>query len=69
MPFNGRLLAWIEPRDDEGFLAAFVGEPAAAIRAPATQLCSSRGDAEEWIEHQAASLGLAVKWVSCPPKR
>jgi hypothetical protein len=66
---NGKLLAWIELRDDEEFLAAFVGEAAADVRAPATQLCSSHSGARQWIENQAAAFGLPIKWVTKPPKR
>jgi hypothetical protein len=40
MPHNGKLLAWIEPREDDRFVAAFVGSAAGttAERAPATRL-------------------------------
>ncbi len=69
MLLSGKLLAWIEPRDDEDFLAALVGEGTADIRAPATQLCSSLSDARQWIEDQAAALGLPVKWMTKPPGR
>ena len=40
MPQRGKLLAWIEPRSGDEFLAAFVGG-AATERAPATELCAS----------------------------
>jgi hypothetical protein len=64
LPESSRLLAWIEPRDDEAFLAAFVGKPVADRRAPATQLFASPDEARQWIEHEAAALGLPVEWVS-----
>ena len=32
-------------------------------RAPARQLCSTSDEAREWIEDQAAALGLPIKWV------
>jgi hypothetical protein len=68
---DGKLLAWIERRGADEFVAAFVGEGAArgspthpAGRAPATKLCLSPEDARQWIEDQAAALDLPVKWVS-----
>ena len=68
MPDRDKLLAWIEPRTSDEFLAAFVAAPLAAERAPATQLCSSPDDARQWVEEEAATLGVAIKWVSEPPK-
>ncbi len=62
MPQDRDLLAWIEPQAD-GFMAAFVGAAAAPGRAPATQLCASPDEAQEWVEEEAATLGLRVKWV------
>jgi hypothetical protein len=67
MPTKGKLLAWIEPRSDDLFLAAFVGAEASS-RAPAAQPCPSRTEARAWIEDQAAALGLPVEWVGRPPK-
>jgi hypothetical protein len=64
----GTLLAWIEPHSDDEFVAAFVGEGAAAQgRAPATQLCSTPADARLWIEGQAAAFALPVKWMGQKP--
>jgi hypothetical protein len=68
MPDRDKLIAWIEPRTSDEYLAAFVAAPFAAERAPATQLCSSPDDARQWVEGEAAALGVAIKWVSEPPK-
>jgi hypothetical protein len=54
---SDRLLAWIEPRDDGIFLAAFVAAQA-VNRAPATKFCSSRDEAHEWILTQAEELAF-----------
>jgi hypothetical protein len=66
MPQSTRLLAWVEPRGDRAFLAAFVGG-AAATRRPATQLCDSPELAREWVEDQAAEVGLPVEWLEAAP--
>ena len=66
MPDN-KLLAWIEPRSDREFTAAFVSIPTASRRAPATYGCASRGEAREWVEVQAAALGLPVEWIDRSP--
>jgi hypothetical protein len=54
MQAAGILLAWIEPRGGDRFLAAFVGaygpRRVPTTRAPAAQLCSSHADARKWIE-------------------
>jgi hypothetical protein len=63
----GKLLAWIEPRDYGEFVAAFVGAAAARERVPATQPFLSRAEARQWIEDQAAALGLPIEWVPGPP--
>jgi len=72
---NGNLLAWIKPCSDDAFIAAFVGEDAAAGacqdfpgRAPATQLCSSSQQARRWIEEQAAALDLPLRWLTDGPR-
>ncbi|HWA80072.1 MAG TPA: hypothetical protein VG848_07145 [Acetobacteraceae bacterium] len=65
---NGTLLAWIERRDDE-FLAALVGAPVADIRAPATRLCPSPAKARQWIEDEAAALGLPIQWLAGRPRK
>ncbi len=64
LPESSRLLAWIESRHDEAFLAAFVGKPLADRRPPATQLFVSPEEARQWVECEAAALGLPVEWVS-----
>jgi hypothetical protein len=67
---SGNLLAWIEPGGTDEFIGAFVGEDAAPGpapgRAPATQLCASPDEARQWVEEQAAELGLPIKWVGDP---
>jgi hypothetical protein len=58
MPRNGRLRAWIEPRDDARAVAAFVGATATAVRrAQATRLCASQCEAKRWIEAEATGIG------------
>jgi hypothetical protein len=66
---NRHFLAWIEPRGSDEFLAAFVGEPVARQRAPATQLCSSAGEARQWVEREAAAVDIPVKWVPQAPEK
>ena len=69
MPDN-KLLAWIEPRsDDQEFTAAFVSVPTASRRAPATYRCASPDEAREWVEVQAAALGIPVEWTDRSPAR
>jgi hypothetical protein len=68
MPLRSKLLAWVEPRNDDEFLAAFVGG-AATRRAPATQLCASPAEARQWVEDQASEVGLPVEWLSAAPQR
>jgi hypothetical protein len=67
MPRWSRLLAWVEPRNDVEFLAAFVGG-AATTRAPATQLCVSSAEARQWVEDEAAEVGLPVEWLAAAPE-
>jgi hypothetical protein len=67
VPQSSKLLAWVEPHRDQEFVAAYVGG-AATKRQPATQLCASPDDARQWVEHEAAALGLAVAWVSEAPE-
>ena len=69
MSRSNKLLAWIEPRGDHEYLAAFVGAPAASQRAPAVQLCSSRDDARHWVDGEAAALDVTVEWVTEAPRR
>jgi hypothetical protein len=75
MTISGKLLAWIESRNAAEFVGAFVGEDPvhggrghSPGRAPATQVCSSRDEARQWVEEQAAALALPVKWVSGAPR-
>lgn len=71
---SGDLLAWIEPRSADTFVASFIGEEAVPDarrgfrgRIPAQHLCASTNDARNWVKEQAAELGLAVKWLSYRP--
>ncbi len=73
---NGKLLAWIQPRNADEFLAAFVGEDAApcsrndyAGRAPAVHVCGSPDEARRWIEDQASAFALPVEWINDAPGR
>jgi hypothetical protein len=66
MPQSSKLLAWVEPRGSQAFLAAFVGG-AAVARQPAEQLCASHDEARQWIEGQAGELGLPVEWLNEAP--
>lgn len=65
-PDNGRLLAWVVPHGSD-FVAAIVGAPAAHVRAPATQLCSSHPKAVEWVKDEAAAVGLSIDWINDGP--
>ena len=58
---NGALRAWIEIQGDR-IIAAFVGADESR-RAPATRVCTSRTEAQHWIEAEAAALGLPVTWA------
>jgi len=69
MTQDSKLLAWIEPRDDDAFLAAFVGKPAARQRAPAIRLCASTDEARQWVEREAAEFGLPIEWITAAPVR
>jgi hypothetical protein len=68
MPRRSKLLAWVEPRDDDEFLASFVGG-AATKRPPATHLFASAGEARQWVEREAAEFGLPIEWLSAAPER
>jgi hypothetical protein len=69
MPDN-KLLAWIEPRSgDQEFTAAFVSVPTASRRAPATYSCASPDEARQWVEVEAAALGIPVEWTDRSPAR
>ena len=66
MPQRSKLLAWVQPQNDDEFVAAFVGG-AARQRMPATRICASVDKAREWVEHEAAEFGLPVEWLSMAP--
>jgi len=57
------LLAWIEPADGDGVLAAFVASPA-RTRQPATRRFASPDEGRQWVEREAAMLHIPVEWVS-----
>ena len=65
---DGGLLAWITQSAPERFVAAFVGADAALQRAPATQLCSTRAEAEQWVKDEAATLDVPIEWVDAAPR-
>jgi hypothetical protein len=65
---DNKLLAWIEPRDDREFRVAFVSAPTASRRAPATYSCASPDEAREWVQVQAAELGIPVEWIDDWPR-
>lgn len=67
MPRSNKLLAWVQPRGEEEFLASFVGG-AATKRRPATHLYDSRDEARQWIEEEAAKLDLPIEWLSAAPE-
>jgi hypothetical protein len=62
MPLTTKLLAWIEPHPDDGYLAAIVGGDASG-RAPATRVCRSPEEARQWVEAEAAAIGAPVEWL------
>jgi hypothetical protein len=66
VPVDCKLLAWIVPTRDE-FLAAIVGADAASYRAPATQLCSTHAEARQWVEDEAAAIGVPIEWLARTP--
>jgi hypothetical protein len=63
---EGHLLGWVEERSAVAFVGAFVGEDAVG-RVPAVRACSSANEARQWVEQQAAALGLPVRWLSATP--
>ncbi len=76
MTISGNLLAWVEARGANVFVGAFVGEGALPDnqrqipgRSPAMRVCASAEEARRWVEDQAASLALPIKWVSEAPYR
>ena len=62
MPESARLLAWIEPRTDDEFLAAFVASTTPK-RVPATRAFGSRDEAHRWVQQEATTLGVPVHWI------
>lgn len=56
------------PQGDDEFLAAFVGGQA-STRTPTTQLCGSAGEVRQWVECEAADVGLPVEPLSVAPER
>jgi hypothetical protein len=62
VPQSDKLLAWIEPREGEEFMAAFVGS-GASTRLPAIRRCSSPDEGQQWVEREATILGVPVQWV------
>ncbi len=74
MPTLSRIYAWVDPREEGQFLAAYVtktsvtddnggGIGAASSREPTTCMCSSRREATTWINEEATVLGLPVEWM------
>ena len=68
MPSNNRLIAWIEPESGQEFQAAFVSAAMAARRRPATRRCASPAEARQWVEREAAALGVPVEWTDHSPR-
>jgi hypothetical protein len=67
MPLSNKLLAWVKPHGDRGFLASFVGG-AATKRPPATQLFGSPDEAHQWIQGEAAQIGAPIEWLNAAPE-
>jgi hypothetical protein len=68
MQAGGKLLAWIESRDNHNFIAAFVATHASR-RHPATRQCKSRDEARLWVEEEAEALGgVAIEWTDHAPR-
>jgi hypothetical protein len=63
-----RLLAWIETCADDQFMAVFVGG-GAQRRASAARVCSSRDEAQRWVEAETATLSVPVEWLPRPETR
>ncbi len=63
MPTGEKFLAWVKPREGDGFVASFVAANTVSRRAPATHGFSSPVEAKEWVERQASELGVLVEWV------
>jgi len=67
MPHH-RLLAWIEPKDDNHCTAALV-TATAHHRLPAMRDCGSLEEARAWVEDEAAALRVPVIWTDPPRPR
>lgn len=69
---TGTLLAWTERRSDDTIFAAFIGDGALAAakpaRLPAGRIVASLQAARQWVEREAAQLGLPVRWLDQPPR-
>jgi hypothetical protein len=63
MPLGEKLLAWVKPRNGDGFEASFIAANTASRRAPATHGFASPVEAKQWVEQQASELGVLVEWV------
>lgn len=63
VPAAGKLIAWIETEADGEVAGAFLGETINNPRLPARKICNSPQEAQAWVEHEAAELGLPVNWV------
>ena len=61
MPWDERLLAWIEPRGG-GYLAAFVAKAELERRAPAIQQFRSQDEARQWVLKEAEAVRARVEW-------
>jgi hypothetical protein len=57
----------VKQHGDREFLASFVGG-GATKRSPATQLCGSSDEARQWIEGEAAQIGVPIEWLSAAPE-
>jgi hypothetical protein len=68
MPSGNKLLAWIESRSGQEFTAAFVSAPTASRRRPATRSYASPDQARQWVEQEAAALGIPVEWTDSSPE-
>ncbi len=68
MSSSSRLLAWIEPGSGQEFEAAFVSAAMASRRRPATRRCASPDEARQWVEGEAAALGVPVEWTDQSPR-
>jgi hypothetical protein len=58
----GRLLAWVEPRNNV-IVVAFVGS-LATERKPASRACASYEEARRWAASEATAVGLPVEWLN-----